>query len=156
MQRYLLFFFFLILFTGCASFPIQKTSPDKPLESASLLKFSDVPVPQGFRLIANESFIFQNENGRVGLLRYAGSPTADQAVNFYRQQMPVNGWFLLNVIEYGRRVLNFEKGEETCIITIEPATTKTLVSISLGPKSKSSPSLKKNESPNLPKDSTLK
>ncbi|MCM8778825.1 MAG: hypothetical protein NC898_01960 [Candidatus Omnitrophica bacterium] len=146
----------LILLMGCASFPIQKTAADKPLESAPLLKFSDVPVPQGFKLMANESFIFQNENGRVGLLRYTGSPTADQAVNFYREQMPQYGWFLLNIIEYGRRVLNFEKGEESCIITIEPATTRTLISISLGPKSKSPSSLKKIESPNTPKSSVVK
>jgi len=141
-------FFALVFLTGCASFPIQRTPSDKPLEPAPLLKFSDVPVPQGFKLLANESFIFQNENGRVGLLRYAGSPTADQVVSFYREQMPQYGWFLLNIVEYGRRVLNFDKQNESCIITVEPTTTKTLISISIGQKSKA-PVPQKKESSDL-------
>lgn len=148
MYRYLVIIFCLIFLAGCTSFPIQRTSPDKPLEPTPLLKFSDVPIPQGFKLIANESFIFQNENGRVGLLRYVGSPTADQVVNFYREKMSQYGWFLLNVVEYGRRVLNFDKENETCIIFVEPLTTKTIISISLGPKSKTS-STKKPEAEKL-------
>ncbi|MGE4357752.1 MAG: hypothetical protein AB7E08_04285 [Candidatus Omnitrophota bacterium] len=140
--------FCLIFLMGCASFPIQRTSPDKPLETAPLLKFADVPVPQGFKLIADESFIFQNEEGRVGLLRYTGSPTADQVVNFYREQMPQHGWFMLNVVEYGRRVLNFEKEAESCIITVEATATRTIISISLAPKSKK-PSSKKSEPESL-------
>ncbi|MCM8784533.1 MAG: hypothetical protein NC818_07230 [Candidatus Omnitrophica bacterium] len=138
-----------VFLTGCASFSFQKRTPaEEALLPAPLLKFADVPVPQGFKLIANESFIFQNENGRVGLLRYSGSPTADLVVNFYREQMPQYGWFLLNIVEYGRRVLNFEKQEESCIITLEPTTTKTIISISLAPKSKT-PALKKSESHSL-------
>lgn len=141
-----LFIIFCFL-TGCASFPIQKApSQEKALKPAPLLKFPDVPVPQGFKLIANESFVFQTQEGRVGLLRYAGSPLADQVVEFYRTEMPQYGWFLLNIVEYGRRVLNFEKENESCIVMIEPMATKTIFTISLGLKSKPFPS-KKSEFP---------
>lgn len=127
----------LFLFNGCASFPVQKTStPPQPLQTAEVLKFEDIPVPRGFKLLANESFAFQTEETRVGLLKYAGSPTADAVVLFYKEQMAQFGWSLLNVVEYGKRILNFDKVDQTCIVTVEPATTKTLITISVAPKSK--------------------
>ncbi len=131
----------LTFLTGCASFPIQRGGgPAKALEPAPLLKFDDVPVPRGFKLLANESFAFHTEETRVGLLKYAGSPTADAVVLFYKEQMAQLGWTLLNVVEYGRRILNFDKIDQTCIITVEPTATKTLVTISVAPKSRVAPS----------------
>lgn len=127
----------LFLFNGCASFPVQKPDkPTQPLESAKILKFEDVPVPQGFKLLSNESFIFETDTTRVGLLKYSGGPSADQVVSFYKEQMIQYGWSMINVVEYGRRILNFEREDQSCVITVEPATTKTIFIISVAPKSK--------------------
>lgn len=125
----------LSLLSGCASFPTQKTSGGA-LQQAPLLKFEDVPVPLGFSLLGNESFSFQTDVTRVGLLKYAGRPLADQVVYFYKEQMPQYGWSLLNVVEYGKRILNFDREGQTCIVTVEPAATKTIITISVAPKSK--------------------
>jgi len=130
----------IILFAvinGCASFPVQKTGGSaSTLQAAGVLKFEDVPVPQGFSLLANESFIFQSDTMHVGLLKYGGRPTADQVVNFYKEQMAQFGWSMLNIVEYSRRILNFEREDQTCVITVEPATTRTVIIISVAPKSK--------------------
>lgn len=104
---------------------------------ANILRFDDVPVPAGFRIIDNESFTFQNDQMRVGLLKYGGMPNANKAVEFYKEQMPLYNWDLINVIEYGQRVMNFERADQTCIITIQPLSTRTVIAIAVAPKASS-------------------
>ncbi len=106
-----------------------------PLHTASLLKFSDVPIPVGFQLVDNESFAFQNEMTRVGLLKYAGRPEADRVVQFYLEQMPLYHWTFLNLLEYESRIINFEKPEQTCIVTVGKRGDRTQVTIAIAPKS---------------------
>ncbi len=131
---------FFIFAAGCASIGSGFSSSSNPNASsgisstAKFLKFDDVPIPAGFKLIDNESFSFQNDQMRVGLLKYAGMPEADRVVNFYKEQMPLYNWDLINVIEYGQRVMNFERRDQTCIITIQPQSTRTVISIAVAPK----------------------
>lgn len=101
---------------------------------SGILKFEDVPVPAGFKLIDNESFSFQNDNMRVGLLKYSGMPGANKVVEFYKEQMPMYNWDLINVIEYGQKVMNFERADQTCIITIQPLSTRTVIAVAVAPK----------------------
>jgi hypothetical protein len=71
----------------------------------------------------------------VGVLKYQGKNNPDQVVNFYKEQMAMYNWNLVNIIEYGQRLLNFERENESCIITIEPRGSSIILIISLGPKS---------------------
>ena len=127
----------LVLVAGCATAGVtsQQALPLAPLQTAVTLKFSDVPVPVGFDAIENESFAFQNEATRVGLVKYWGRPSVDRVVQFYREQMPRYHWALLNVLEYESRILNFEKTDQTCIVTIGRRGDRTQVTIALAPKS---------------------
>jgi len=125
---------------GCAT--MSSKSQDTKLEpqsqpklsSANILRFEDVPIPLNFKLLVNESFIFENSYSRIGILKYSGRATAEQVVEFYKEQMPLHYWNLVNILEYGRRILNYEKPQESCIITIETSVTKTTVIISVAPK----------------------
>ncbi|MDP6685795.1 MAG: hypothetical protein QGI05_02460 [Candidatus Omnitrophota bacterium] len=103
---------------------------------ASLLRFDDVPVPIGFNILAGESFAFQNDQTRVALLKYMGSQNVDLVVDFFKAQMPMYNWDAINVIEYERRVLNYENNVESCIVTIEARGRKSIVTIAISPKSK--------------------
>ena len=100
------------------------------------LRFSDVPVPAGFKLIQNKSFVFQTEGTRVALLKYSGRAKLQDLVDFYKEQMLLCNWELLNVVEYDRSVLNFERGGQTCIITIGSRGMKKIITISVAPKAK--------------------
>lgn len=100
------------------------------------MQFIDLPVPMGFKNVREDSFIFQNDATRVGIIRYHGRAYASDVIEFYKTQMPLFNWGLINVVEYGRVVMNFEKETETCIITIEPQTTKTVITVAIAPKSK--------------------
>jgi hypothetical protein len=128
----------LTAFAGCATTNNGSSSgyPQQPsMGMSNTMKFDDVPVPAGFRIINNESFAFQNDRMRVGLLKYAGSPDANGVVAFYKEQMPMYNWDLINVIEYGERIMNFERADQTCIITIRPLSTRTVIAIAVAPKS---------------------
>jgi len=130
----------IFIATGCATTSNSNSSSSMQAGSisvASILKFEDVPVPSGFKLVDNESFTFQNDNMRVGLLKYTGRPDANVVVNFYKEQMPMYNWDMLNVIEYGQKIMNFQRADQTCIITIQPLSTRTLIAIAVAPKSSS-------------------
>lgn len=126
---------FVLMFTltGCAS--MMPGNADRALGPANTLRFSDVPVPAGFKLIPQQSYAFENGGIRVAYLKYKGNGTLDQVLTFYKEQMPVSRWDLLNISEFGQRMLNFEKENETCIVTMQSQFMGTLITLSLGPKS---------------------
>ncbi|MFH1868583.1 MAG: hypothetical protein ABH843_06395 [Candidatus Omnitrophota bacterium] len=136
---------FITLLSGCAttgSGGAESDGSSKMLDVAMALRFEDVPVPNGFRAVTNESFIFQNDALRVGILKYAGRAYADQVVNFYKDQMPLYGWRFLNMLEYGRRIINFDREDQTCIVVIEPAKLNTYITVTVAPKAGRSSSYK--------------
>ncbi|MFA4992611.1 MAG: hypothetical protein WC571_01440 [Candidatus Omnitrophota bacterium] len=124
--------------TGCST--LSSSSDDKSinpglLEPQAILKFSDVPVPVGLKSLPAQSYSFESSGVRVGVLKYQGKVNPDQVVNFYKEQMAMYNWNLVNIVEYGQRLLNFERENETCIITMEPKGSAIILTISLGPKS---------------------
>jgi len=134
-SRYVIaFVIFMSTITGCAS--MMQSNPDKILQPAGTLRFSDIPVPVGFKLVPQQSYSFENSGVRVALLKYKGRGTLDQVLNFYKEQMPLSKWNLLNISESGSRMLNFERDTETCIVTMQSQFGGgTLISLSVGPKS---------------------
>lgn len=140
LKRILSFIFlmaFMVTLSSCAttSQGSSKTSAPQVLEPQAVLKFSDLPIPSGFELLDKESYSFENAGVRVAVLKYKGKANVDQIINFYKEQMPMYGWTLLNIIEYGERLLNLEKGSELCVINLSPKGNTINMVISLGPKS---------------------
>ena len=126
-----------LLVSGCATMDSGAsagTGTLKALDVALALKFEDVPVPAGFKAIGNDSFVFQNDLLRVGILKYSGSAYANQVINFYKDQMPLYNWRFLNIVEYGRSILNFDREDQTCVIIVEPAKLCTYVTVTVAPK----------------------
>lgn len=122
--------------------PVTQETPDAyaatTLPVTEKLRFSDVPVPAGFKLDQNKSFVFQTEDTRVALLKYTGRAKLQDLVEFFKEQLLLYNWELLNIVEYGKSVLNFERGRQSCIITIDSQGMKKTVIISLAPKAKGS------------------
>lgn len=131
---FLLFCFFIL---GCAVLPkreqpISKTS--NLLEPSGAVKFSDIPVPAGFKLIPQSSYSFESSGVRVGVLKYQGRADIEQVINFFKEQMPMYSWNLLNIVEYGERLMNYERENETCIINLLPKGKNITITMSLGPR----------------------
>jgi ABC-type uncharacterized transport system auxiliary subunit len=128
---------FLVFLTGCAGSPHYKsesTETYKALDVSTALKFEDVPVPAGFAPVVRDSFVFENDVLRVGIMKYAGRVHPDHVVNFYKDQMSLYNWRFLNLVEYQRRIMSFERDDQTCTILIEPSGMSTLLTISVAPK----------------------
>ena len=124
----------LSLLAGCAGLEKRDTTNPSLLEPQAMVKFTDMPVPAGFRFLPKSSYSFETHGVRVGMLKYQGKANPDQIVAFYKEQMAMYNWNLLNIIEYGERQLNFDRDTETCVITLSPRGSSTLISIALGPK----------------------
>lgn len=135
----------VFIFLGCASTEKNKQANATMLEPQVLLKFADVPVPVGVKSIPQGSYSFESSNVRVGVLKYQGKVDPEQVVNFYKEQMPMYNWFLLNAVEYGDRILNFDRENETCIINLQCKGNNVVITVSLGPKSQAVP--KKSKKP---------
>ncbi len=112
------------------------SSEVRTLDVSTMLRFKDVPAPSGFNVLEQESFAFQNDVTRVALLKYIGSRSSDEVVMFFKEQMPMYNWNPINIIEYERRILNYEKEGESCIVTIEARGRKSIVTIAISPKSR--------------------
>ncbi len=124
-----------IALLGCAATPGRDTSRRSTLlEPQAILKFLDVPIPAGFKALNEKSYSFETQGVRVGALKYQGKANPDQVVNFYKEQMSMYNWNLLNIVEYGNRLLNFDRENETCIIDMEVKGNNIILTISLGPK----------------------
>jgi len=82
-------------------------------------RLRDVPVPAGFTFKAGQS-----SDRAVGGFRfvrhlYEGGATVRQVSEFYRRNMPPLGWRMLeeNFVS-GRRRLLYDKGNDTCHISV--------------------------------------
>lgn len=121
---------------GCSTFSGDtKSENPEALQPQSILKFSDIPVPAGLKALPLVSYSFESSGVRVGVLKYRGKANPEQVINFYKEQMAMYNWNLVNIVEYGQRLINFERENETCIITLEPKGSSITLTISLGPKS---------------------
>lgn len=134
-------FLFLVFLAGCVTLPKSESTGGSEqnkvsLSVAPILKFEDLPTPAGFKILDKESFAFQNDKSRVALLKYYGGQNAEQVLAFYKEQMASFNWDLVNIIEYDRKVLNYENSSESCIVTIQPQGGKSLVTVALSPKSR--------------------
>ena len=145
--RNLIFLIFAFGLCGCASTSRKNNiaKNDALLEPSGMVKFVDIPVPSGFKIMPLDSYSFESAGIRVGVLKYQGKANSDQVVNFYKEQMPMYNWNLLNIVQYGEMLLNFDRDNETCIVRLMPKGNNITVSISLGPKSQFSP--KKTKEP---------
>jgi len=140
MKRRGAFLFIIIgifLLAGCETLLKKNKTSTSPaaLEPQAIVKFSDIPVPAGFKFLALDSYSFESGGVRVAVLKYQGKANIEQVMNFYKDQMPMYNWNLLNIIEYGQRLMNFDRESETCIIALEPKGSAVIVTVSLGPKS---------------------
>ncbi len=149
LSKYLLILLLALPLAGCATTGSSDSdlialeeeeafNPPGLAPTTKKVRFADIAVPSGFKLIKDRSFVFQTEGVRVALLKYVGRAKTQNLLEFYKEQMPLYNWELLNVVEYGRIILNFERGKQSCIINIESRGIKKIVTISVAPKGTSS------------------
>ena len=80
----------------------------------------DVPVPAGFRMADQASEDWSNGSARYVRHEYRGRADKLAVRAFYRKQMPLVRWSLLDDSNvHGRIKMRFDRGGESCTISIE-------------------------------------
>lgn len=132
-------FLLMIFFGGCAGGAQTRSDEDfyeagPKLEASNQWRFDDIPVPAGFSMHRKDSFVFENNQTRMGAMNYIGKAKIGSLIEFYKHNMALNDWELMNSVEFGKAILNFEKNGENCIITLEKiGLRKTFITLSLSP-----------------------
>ena len=122
---------------GCAQLFGERGGPEgtaAPTTPAPK-RFEDVPVPLNVELSEDESFVFETDAIRTGVLVYYGNVRVDSLVEFFKVAMAQQGWSLVNSFVWGGAALNFEKANRSAIINIDKGAFMTKLVIRVGPKS---------------------
>jgi hypothetical protein len=128
-----------VLLSACA--PGQAitgpSSPDQTTGStpSNALPVTDVPVPAGAKLDAEQSLIMGAQDKWLGriVLRVDMAPT--EAYNHFSKGMAGFGWNSITAVQARISSLTFQRGERVSTVQIEPASlTGVLVSITVSPR----------------------
>jgi hypothetical protein len=133
-------FIFLVAAGGCAELTLSSKKEDAgeggkevvPL-SPTYSEFEDVRIPREMELDRDESVVYESHNLRMGVLYYSGKGNLPDVVEFFKENMTNDGWGLINSFQHKSHLLNFVKGNRSCIIFAEQKVGKTNVQIWLGP-----------------------
>jgi hypothetical protein len=82
-------------------------------------RLPDVPVPFGFKFEVSRSTDRVIGTSRTAEHLYSGDTVVGQVTQFYRLHMPTYGWTLKEEnLSTGRQRFTFEKGPDTCYISV--------------------------------------
>ena len=104
---------------GCAQTPEAQRSEMIPTPAATY-RFEDVPIPRSVAIEKKESFIYESEAIKTGILVYVGKAKVGELVDFFKENMVNHGWKLVSNFERDDALLNFNKPGWACVITILP------------------------------------
>lgn len=130
----------LLLCSGCTLFQKYNLSgPSEPKQEGpnqAFYGFPDVPIPQELTLIGDRSFVYETSVFKTGVLFFTGNVDLQSLENYFKINMPKNGWRYVNNIRYKNIILNYVKDDKTCNIRISKDTFTADVEIWVGPAEK--------------------
>ena len=132
---------FLLVGLGCAGAEQTQRPTKGQGEKISAVKgpmpvsydFEDILVPPELTLNKKKSFVYSTPSFATGVLVFEGYVEGESLVNFFTTDMAKNGWVLKSSFRYGRTILNFEKGDRSCLINIAESPLTTQVEIWVAP-----------------------
>ena len=131
----------LLLCSGCALFQRQSTLDSAPQQKQEgpnqvFYGFSDVPTPRELSIISDRTFVYETSALKTGKLFLNGNVDLQSLENYYKINMPKNGWKYVNSFRYRDSILNYVKDDKTCNIRMSRGTFSSDVEIWVGPAEK--------------------
>ena len=127
----------LLLCSGCTFFKNLTGQQNQPKQQEGpnqiFYGFPDVPIPQELKLVNDRSFVYETSTFKTGVLFLTGNVEVQSLENYFKINMPKNGWRYVNNIRYKNIVLNYVKDDKTCNIRISQDTFSADVEIWVGP-----------------------
>ena len=118
---------------GCAQTPEAERSEMIPTPAATY-RFEDVPIPRSLEIEKKESFIYESEAIKTGILVYEGKAKVGELAHFFKENMVTHGWKLVSNFERDDALLTFNKPGWGCVITILPTgMERAKVAVRVGP-----------------------
>ncbi len=118
--------------------PVEQPPGEQGTQNPAALttRFANVPIPPGFDLDRDKSFIYESGSGsvKVGKLHLTGWNDEDEVIEYYRNEMVAKGWSSVSIMEQKITVMVYEQEGQMCTIMVEPSFSKTHVEINVGPK----------------------
>jgi hypothetical protein len=141
--KHFIIFAYLVLFSGCANFPIPEG--EQPAASEALtpsvetypsLHFEDLPIPSGFTFNRSKSFIYESRSGsvKVGHIFFSGWNNLDETIAFFQNEMINKDWTFVRTMEHSGTQLLYEKTDKVCQITLRSTLGQTQIEVTIGPK----------------------
>lgn len=131
---------------SCSTFQ-KDTSTSKPVEEkaqplkakgplAKYYDFEDILIPEEMKLDKERSFVYESPGLKAGILVFSGRVEVTSLVQFFKENMAKDNWKLLNSFKYKGYMMNFQKPDKSCMISIVDGTFSTSLEIWVGPISK--------------------
>lgn len=113
--------------------PASKQESGKAVPPPVITEFGDIPIPPELKRDDAQSFVYEAPNVVIGVMTYTGRVTAPSVSEFFRAQMPEQGWRFINAYKDNNIDLFFTKDNRSCQISIKPSMLSTKVVIKVGP-----------------------
>jgi hypothetical protein len=133
--------FILLAGVGCASIKKSEDISEDISEPKSEVKgptpvyydFTDILVPAELTLDRENSFVYSTPSFSTGVLVFEGYVKGESLVHFFTTNMANDGWILKSSFRYRRVILNYEKDQRSCLISIAEFPLSTKVEIWVAP-----------------------
>ncbi len=123
----------LVAVMGCAGTREAEKREMAPTPAATY-RFEDVPIPRSLEIEKDESFVYESEAIKTGILVYGGKAEVTDLAVFFKENMAAHGWRLISNFERDDALLTFTKPGWGCVIAILPAgMNRSKVEIRVGP-----------------------
>ena len=144
----LIMVFFMFAITGC-QYMEQSVKSDQPVAEAKAtpqmanFQFEDLPIPNNLKIINDDSFVYETNNYRTGIIKYQGEDNFKNVGNFFKGELPKYNWNLVNSIEFKKVMqLIFVKPDWITVIYLEQDGSNVIVTVTIGPKSEAESEIK--------------
>jgi len=107
--------------TGGPWIRYQPEPPTAPPPTGAYMDFNDVQIPTGLKLDRTESYIYQTEAIKVGVLSLTTSRPIPELVAFFRENMARDNWRQVSIFTFRKTVLLFEKQGKNCLVLMQPS-----------------------------------
>ncbi len=130
---------FAFMLPGCTLMQ-ENVKKDRAIEkkiNLAKFQFEDLPIPNNFKIINDDSFVYETDNYRTGIIKYRGKDSYKNVANFFKGELPKYSWDLRNSIEYKNIAqLIFEKPNWITVAYIEQDGSDVVITLTIGPVSK--------------------
>jgi len=131
----------LLVGSGCAALKKSEDNSGGVEEKKSEVKgpapvyydFADILIPAELSLDKKNSFVYSTPSFSAGVLVFEGYVQGESLINFFTTNMPRDGWILKSSFRYRRVILNFEKDQRSCLVSVAEYPLKTRVEIWVAP-----------------------